>query len=357
MAFEIRIPAGKVKASNTGGTPAGIAAAKASEKEEDKNTKELKSLTKAVAIGNVIANTLKDATEGLRQLISPLIKILSALLIVAFMPLIPLLTKLTEALGDLVGAMAKGGGGIKGLAGAVGEGVEGSIVKRVMAVIIGILLLVGAGIMLLFLAATSPIWASFAAVAAVVAGIATLLFLAWDDHLKPAFTFISEKLTELWESLIGIWNMIVQAFKDFGTAISEAFALIVEWFVELPGNLKDALTKGLEVLSGLGKIIIDAIKKALGGIGSFFGDIGSNVRETASSFNPFNDFIQRPGMSPVGFSPQDTIIGVKDTGTLGGNTTVNINNPVVREDSDIRKMTDAISKELQRRGNRGFSNL
>ena len=42
---------------------------------------------------------------------------------------------------------------------------------------------------------------------------------------------------------------------------------------------------------------------------------------------PENDFVSRPGMSPVSFSPQDTIIGVKNPGALGGSSIiVNIEN-------------------------------
>ena len=35
-----------------------------------------------------------------------------------------------------------------------------------------------------------------------------------------------------------------------------------------------------------------------------------------------DDFIQRPGQAATQFSPQDTVIGVKDSGALGGPTII-----------------------------------
>jgi len=70
------------------------------------------------------------------------------------------------------------------------------------------------------------------------------------------------------------------------------------------------------------------------------------------------DFLMRPGQRPLKFSPGDTIIGVKDVNSLsggGGSTSITINNPVVRSDDDIRKLTNQISKALQGNGNRRFS--
>ena len=72
-----------------------------------------------------------------------------------------------------------------------------------------------------------------------------------------------------------------------------------------------------------------------------------------SAINPFDDFVQRPGQAPTAFSPQDTIIGVKDPSKLGGGA-VNMA-PVTNElskhttllteiSANTRRTADAISK-------------
>ncbi len=43
-----------------------------------------------------------------------------------------------------------------------------------------------------------------------------------------------------------------------------------------------------------------------------------------ASFPKYNDFIMRPGAGAASFSPDDTIIGVKDTSSLGGGCTITI---------------------------------
>ena len=51
-----------------------------------------------------------------------------------------------------------------------------------------------------------------------------------------------------------------------------------------------------------------------------------------------NDFVQRPGQEATAFSPNDTIIGVKDTSKLGGGMTVVIEN--------INGTGEAVAQEL-----------
>lgn len=64
--------------------------------------------------------------------------------------------------------------------------------------------------------------------------------------------------------------------------------------------------------------------------------IGSNIK--------FNDFLMRPGSAPVSFSEQDTIIGVKNPGKLGGGT-VNIYIDSV-QGLDSEAVADALEKKV-----------
>lgn len=57
-----------------------------------------------------------------------------------------------------------------------------------------------------------------------------------------------------------------------------------------------------------------------------------------------NDFVMRPGEGAVPFSPQDTIIGVKNPGSLGGNSiTINIDSVSGADPDDI---AEALQKKL-----------
>lgn len=65
----------------------------------------------------------------------------------------------------------------------------------------------------------------------------------------------------------------------------------------------------------------------------------------------FMDFISRPGEPPATFSPDDTIIGVKDTSKLtngGNNITVSVNLNSVNPGYDAREFARQLSQELKR---------
>jgi TP901 family phage tail tape measure protein len=63
----------------------------------------------------------------------------------------------------------------------------------------------------------------------------------------------------------------------------------------------------------------------------------------------FNDFIMRPGSNAVSFSPQDTIIGVKDTSLLGGGVEVNIGSITIEgSNSSPDEIANAIAVRIKR---------
>ena len=65
-----------------------------------------------------------------------------------------------------------------------------------------------------------------------------------------------------------------------------------------------------------------------------------------ANFSSFNDFVMRPGQEPISFSSQDTIIGVKNPGSLGGGggMTVNINGDIYG--TDPQQIAKALRSEL-----------
>lgn len=67
----------------------------------------------------------------------------------------------------------------------------------------------------------------------------------------------------------------------------------------------------------------------------------------------FNDFIQRPGQAATSFSPDDTVIGVKDASGLGGSGTIILQNVHINANdptSFFRNLLDMVNRDHKRGG-------
>lgn len=80
---------------------------------------------------------------------------------------------------------------------------------------------------------------------------------------------------------------------------------------------------------------------------------GSDVPEGWSFYDllpkgqkPYNDFLMRPGQDAISFSPDDTIIGVKDTSALGGSVTIGEIN-ISGVDGDPQEIASRIAEEIR----------
>ena len=60
------------------------------------------------------------------------------------------------------------------------------------------------------------------------------------------------------------------------------------------------------------------------------------------------DAIIRPNGDVIETDPADYLIATKNPSSLGGSTTININNPSVRQTSDIKLIANEVSRALQR---------
>ena len=372
-----RIPAGKGSKGAEVGGPVSKAQkeknkiAEKNAKVEKENTKEVKNMTKAVTAGNLISRVISILFSDVFRLFQPLIRILSLLVFVVFLPLIPLITKLTEKLAEFVGKVADIG--TKGIAEEAGaklrgdSGTFGSIMKSV-----GLLVLAFVAAVIVFLIAGIALIPALiiTAILFVVGAIITFwddikdIFLgvkdaisAWFDELKQIPAKWAEIFSKIFSTIKDVWGVIIQGFKDFGDWVMGLWEIVWDFFkagltplVNLHLQIWEIFKNGLSGIANLGSRIAGVITSALSNIGSFFSGNRSSRR---------NDFISRPGQPDIAFSPQDTIIGVKDISKLGGSSgdaiTINITGPVFNNDTDIRKLTDKIGMELQRRGNRGFS--
>ena len=320
--FEIEVPI-SAKGSTSSGTSGG---GNPMVKELQKLNKSTKNLNKTMFMNIDVIEIITSLFGDVLKVIQPLIKILSLLFLMIFLPLLPVLKLLVKGLSKLV-KMFSGG--------------SGNVAKLVSKTILGIFAAVG----LLLLSATAPVWIVFALIAATV-------LLLWEPIMASLAwigSFLGELAANLWIGLVDLVNVIAKfgtfiweklnaglaKVAKFGLLIWDKFKLGLESVVNFGTWVWDLFKTGLSGIADLGTKIWNWIKDSLGSVGSFFG--GSSE----------DDFLMRPGQSPVSFSPQDTIVGVKDISKLGGST-ININNPVVRNDQDIKKIANEVSRVLQR---------
>jgi len=140
-------------------------------------------------------------------------------------------------------------------------------------------------------------------------------FDEWKETLKIKFDEWKEKLATKFDE----WKETLKIkFDEWKTKVGE-------WFKELPQKIWDKM-------KALGDIIKGAISAAVAAANPFGGrgDSKKKSRGPQSGDNVFmgsmtspgtlNDFISRPGQPAQPFSNQDTIIGTKNPGGLGGTT-------------------------------------
>jgi len=144
----------------------------------------------------------------------------------------------------------------------------------------------------------------------------------WEQIVYPAFSFLSNVGIWLWKQIIEpSWLFL----KNVGHWV---WNLIKSPWEYLAGKIR-----------GLWSLLKSAVQSLIPRF--------SSSRSSRSR----NDFISRPGQADVNFSPQDTIIGVKDPSKLfGGGSSVNItiNNPTIRNDNDLNILANKVSAVLQR---------
>lgn len=376
MAFKVDVPIDR-KAEDTSQVAGVKRQSETNTKSTESNTVAVKSLAGSVAVGNVIGGLLTDALSGLMELISPLIRILSALFIVAFMPLLPLLQKLINVLSEVVAKAAEFGGGpsgvIKGIESVTRERLEGaSLTAKIATVLITAVVAAGAIILIAVAAGLSAIPI---AIIAGIAAIVAILILAWDplvDLLRiivdVLFDFV-DVFGSLLKWVIGLWIQLGEMIAQFGIQIWEFFVAGLEnvinygiWIWELfIEGLKsianfgdwiwDLFKAGLAGIANLGSMIWDVIKGALSSIGRIFGFAGGG---SVSGGVPI--IVGERG--PELFVPSGSGSIISNNRLRGGGgITINVNNPVVREDADIRKLTEMIGRKLQSNASRGFSSV
>lgn len=266
-------------------------------------------------------------------IIKPIMGLLRAILTLFFLPLIPLMKPILELLKislkgwqDLAPRLKNL---VERLLGAISGGIEwiwGNIIK--------------------------PIWDGL------VAGFEILMQAGqwlWDNIIVPGF-----------QALVGIGaflvNSIISGFQSLFTAGQWIWDQIVNGLKVIKGIgewiWNNILVKGFNFLKNAGQKIWDIIKKPfeflVNKLKSF--NIFGGSKSKSSSVG---DAILRPNGEIIRTDPKDTLIAMKEPGKLMGgqnsNVTININNPSVRQESDIRRIANEVSRVLSSQSRRAFS--
>lgn len=340
MALDIRIPFGKGKGGAAGVAGGAIAGSSKSDKIEKENSREVKNLTKGVVAGNLITKGLMAVMSDVLKVFQPLIRLISLLVFIAFLPLLPLITDLTKAVGNFVGKFAEAGGGIKGLEKVVSDQLkDANPFKRIMtAVVTGIIAILAIAAIAILAGLSLP----FVLVIAAIVGIAALIYLAWDDYIGPAFEKIVDGLTWAWEQLVAIFQAVNQAFHDFEIFVIQLGKDIGQWFLDAMKPFTDAIQAVIRKINDIAGSIGKKISKGFDFVKGLVGLADGGI-------------VNRPTPALIGEAGPEAVIPLNKLSGMG--MTININNPTIRDDADIRKLTDQISRELQKRGNRGFSGI
>ena len=180
-------------------------------------------------------------------------------------------------------------------------------------------------------------------------------------QLKPALWLLGYALRGAGIIISGVIITLRAAYLEilyFIDWITGGFAGLDKAIAELEAAQNTEVRKRNELING-----IDAQTEATDAATRAMLNIPSGIKVAARRFAAanvetggpkYNDFIQRPGQAPTSFSPDDTVIGVKDTGSLGGgsgtiilqNVHINANDPT----AFFRNLLDMVNRDHKRGG-------
>jgi len=219
--------------------------------------------------------------------------------------------------------------------------------------VVGTLITVGSSLAGGFLLLTSPIGLAIAAIGLIIAA-GVLLYKNWDT--------VKEKVGQLKDKIVTIFENIKNAIKE---KIDNAIQ-----------KVKDKFNEALDFVKGLGSKFLEAGKNIINSIGDGIKAAGNKIKDKVSGvakkirdFFPFSPAKEGPLKDlnkldfggPIGDAIDSAIpkvqskLGVMlDTGNRQlagagtGNITININNPSVRNDEDITKISRSLRDEILR---------
>lgn len=336
--FRIEIPIG------TEGSGAGAKGKKDDSMDElNKNVKKLdKTMYGTLDWIEMLSSILGDVYK----LLQPIFKLLSVMFMIIFLPLLPVIKDVASALAELIKGLSKL---FKGEI-SIWEFIVQHVGPALWDAIKGLFKLID-----------TLFFGMFSA-------LAETIKVMWTDYIWPALKWIGEKFAELGEWL---WEMILigwEFMKGIGMWLWENIIYPAWNFLVNVGQWiwEQILKPAWEFLSEVGSWIWDQILKPafewLSDVGSKIWDIlkgpfkwvADKIKSVTSWFSfgggdseDVNDAVITPQGQVIKTAPQDYIFATKNP-KMGGEVNININNPVVRKDQDIKEIANEVSKVMRR---------
>jgi len=89
----------------------------------------------------------------------------------------------------------------------------------------------------------NPIGLIIIAIGALIAIVATIITY-WEpisgffaDLWNTVWKWTSDRITDIVDFIVNVWNSVVDWFKGLGSKISSAFSAVIDWFASLPGKI------------------------------------------------------------------------------------------------------------------------
>lgn len=318
--FEIKVPI-TFKKLDSGDTSSRGGGSKSS---EDSMQKLVTSITAGISIEKILA----DALSGVYDLLQPIVRLLSVLFLLIFLPLMPIIIKISNFLADFIKRMADAGGGLQGLFKTIfSKETFAGLIKLIWGIIVDLF----KGLTSFIVGMTVDWITSFGKLLLGVGeAIVGILLIVWNKTVIPAFKLIGD-------GAMYIWNKILLPAWNFFIGIGQW--IWVNILYPAFNFLKDIGTWIWNILKAPFVWIADKIMSFLGGGGK--GKSGQ-------------DFILRPNGQFIETSPSDTIFAMKDPSKLlggGGGSVININinEPSFKQKQDMTELVNLISKELSQK--------
>lgn len=331
--WEIDVPVKTGEGSSSSGTSGG-----------EKKDSGFGAMAAAVAAGTGGMSILATLLEDVVGLLSPLIKVLQTLFVVIFMPLMPLINELVKAWSKVIDGIVKLFSGEISLMDFLTEYFIPAFVEFYKAVIPMMWDMIK-GIVVAFFELGQAIGDWFFEKVLVPVG----------EAISDAFNWVVEQIvgaaTWLWEGIKSGFNWIMNIHSTIWGWIVQGFLEIVNF----GSKIWDFFVDGLEVVGEFGTKIWNILVAP-------FEWLGDKIKTLWKKINVFSRDGERAmggavnmgGSYLVGekgpelFTPSSNGTVMTSAKTMGGGAiSISINNTSVRNDGDIKKIANEVSKVLQ----------
>jgi hypothetical protein len=165
--------------------------------------------------------------------------------------------------------------------------------------------------------------------------------VGWVTLLVAGLVALSVWVWKNWDTMSGFTKFLLSVFFP---PLMAVIGLIKDWD-EYVQRLKDTWNSFWGTLKDIYNWIKDnliaLLDKVSGGISGIASKVGGSIKAVTGKKN---DFVMRPGQPAVPFSSSDTLIGVKNPGSLGG-ASITITGNIYGTDPD--EIADAIMTKLR----------